>query len=600
MERLLDLPISYRLKTVGIGLRATALALAALAAYPFLGGHAGFHSAAYFTTLALAAAGAVVVWRLPWKRLFESGLGIRFMYAWSFLDILLITAVLGSAPGRELTLFGLYGLTTIFFALSYPRRGQIALMALTIACYLGLESLTGWRVSPAGSFVATSLLGILAFMASFIGRELARQTSLATEHLRESSRRADLLATIARSAHSIGTLDSGRVLTAVTDAVIALHFDAVSMCLFEETGDTYRVIESRGLPDEFLSGEHPNSTLIMRLVRERRTTAFVDDYASDERAVPILREAGFRSVIGTPVWSAGKLAGVLVAGCKGSRRLTAEDIEAFELLAIHASIALENARRFEDERRSVERLGELDNMKDDFLSTVSHELRTPLTAIEVAGLTLEQRWNELDEELRKQMLSRLNANARTLEDIITSLLDFSRMQAGHPYASIERMDLAHVVEAAAVRVAGLFADHALEVDVDGGLMVQGDPMLVDRVVENLLSNAAKHTPKGSRVRLTARRDAGFAVLSVHDDGPGIPADEVARLSDRFFRGRRASSQRTRGLGLGLALVREILGTHGTYLEIESAPGAGARFSFRLPLEPVPGMPRKHARSASRS
>jgi signal transduction histidine kinase len=116
-----------------------------------------------------------------------------------------------------------------------------------------------------------------------------------------------------------------------------------------------------------------------------------------------------------------------------------------------------------------------------------------------------------------------------------------------------------------------------------GLVVQADPMLLDRVVENLLANAAKHTPPGTRVILSVRARGGDAVVSITDDGPGIPANELKRVGDRFYRGMNTATFRIRGLGLGLALVSEILDIHGSRLEVESEVGRGSLFRFRLPI-----------------
>jgi Histidine kinase-, DNA gyrase B-, and HSP90-like ATPase len=115
-----------------------------------------------------------------------------------------------------------------------------------------------------------------------------------------------------------------------------------------------------------------------------------------------------------------------------------------------------------------------------------------------------------------------------------------------------------------------------------GLIVRGDPLLLERVVENLLSNAAKYTPAGSWVHVSANRDGEQTVVAVTDGGPGIPRHEIRNLGQRFFRGGEAHTRETRGTGLGLALVREILVLHGTELEIQSEVGVGSRFSFRLP------------------
>jgi signal transduction histidine kinase len=277
------------------------------------------------------------------------------------------------------------------------------------------------------------------------------------------------------------------------------------------------------------------------------------------------------------------LVAVLTAGTQTERRLEPEEVEAIELLAAQAGRALENAQRFEDERRTVERLAELDRMKRDFLSTVSHEIRTPLTAIEGLGVTLEERWNALSEDTRRELINRMNANSATLNGIITSLLDFSRLEAGRLEAQIKRVDLHKLLGGVATRLDALLADHVFMLHVKQGLEVMGDPFLLDRVVENLLSNAAKHTPGGTRIEVSASADATIAEVSVTDLGPGMSEEDLKNIGQRFYRGGDPNARPTKGIGLGLALVREILELHGTELEVESKIGEGSRFTFRLPL-----------------
>src|SRR5437660_5626359 len=111
------------------------------------------------------------------------------------------------------------------------------------------------------------------------------------------------------------------------------------------------------------------------------------------------------------------------------RAISSPEVEAFELLSAQAGLAMENAQRFEETLRSVERLEELDRLKDDFLATASHELRTPLTVIMGSGFTLEQQWDQLDEPLRRELLQAMNKNAKSLDTLIASLLDFARLGA---------------------------------------------------------------------------------------------------------------------------------------------------------------------------
>jgi signal transduction histidine kinase len=427
-------------------------------------------------------------------------------------------------------------------------------------------------LAAAATLIAAACLAWIAYRAGVAGAR------------RESARRAELLGTVARTARSVSALETDQVLEAVVAGATTLGLEAGNLALFDELEGIYRVAHAIGLPAEYVEAVHPADAGMPGLVRARRETVVVDDYAGHPNAIPALRDEGFRAALATPVWVHGRMTAALVAGTRQPHEVTPEEVEAFELLAALAGRALENARAFEDERRTAERLADLDRLKGDFLSNVSHELRTPLTAVSGMGLTLEQQWDELDEDTRRELLNRLNANARTLDRIIGNLLDYSRLEAGRMEVRQERIRIDELLDQAVARLRLLFATHPLSVEAERGLIVLADPMLLDRVVENLLSNAVKHTPPGTAVTVEAVRDGGQAVVAVADEGPGIPPEEQRHLGDRFFRGRHTAAQRTRGTGLGLALVREILRLHGAELEVQSAVGVGTRFAFRLPAE----------------
>ena len=234
-------------------------------------------------------------------------------------------------------------------------------------------------------------------------------------------------------------------------------------------------------------------------------------------------------------------------------------------------------------RRLNERLTELDRSKDDFVATVSHELRTPLTVIQGLTGVLDAQWSDLGDDQRRDIARRLGANARGLQGIVSTLLDLARIERGGLDPVAEPVALRATVEESLLRLAPLLGDHDVSVDLQDPAVVSTDPRLLDRVLDNLLTNAARHTSAGTAVHVRARpEDAGVRV-EVADDGPGVLPEELERLAEQFYRaGGRPRSGADDGVGLGLALVGDVLAALDSRLEIASEPGRGTTFSFVLP------------------
>lgn len=439
--------------------------------------------------------------------------------------------------------------------------------------------------SPGAGVLVLELasLGVVAFLGSVLSTQLVQQMTALVRTREESDRRAQLLATVAGAATSINVLDPDEVLSHVVDALVAIGFEGSNLCVFQDDGKRFVVKHPRGLPREYTDGVHPATLGMPALVLEHQATVVVNDYAADPRGVPRLRDAGFRAVIASPIWDRGRITAVLVGGTRTRTELTHQDIEAFELLARQAEVALGNVRRFEDERLMVQRFAELDNLKREFIANVSHELRSPLTVIQGMGKTLSSRWRDLDDSTREELLLRTNRNADTLAETINTLLDFSQLEAGRLEARPEPFDVGDLLRRSVDRLSTLFGTREVSLDVADDLIVRADPRLIERVIDNLVSNAAKHTPDTAHVTVSAAAQDGVARVAVSDDGPGIAPADLEHLGERFFRGSDVVARRTRGAGLGLAFARQVVELHGQHLDIASEPGRGSTFAFTLPL-----------------
>ncbi|MGY1811003.1 SpoIIE family protein phosphatase [Blastococcus sp. SYSU D00669] len=281
----------------------------------------------------------------------------------------------------------------------------------------------------------------------------------------------------------------------------------------------------------------------------------------------------------------GPVAGFLVVGLNPHRAFDETCRGFVELVASQISSALVNAGSYEAERRRAEALAELDRAKTDFFSNVSHEFRTPLTLISGPLAELKDSPALAGDARARAELEVVERNAQRLGKLVNTLLDFSRLQAGRIQARFEPVDLAATTAELASVFRSAVERAGLEFTVDCpplGSAVHVDRDMWEKVVLNLLSNAVKFTFEGG-ITVRLRQEGGAAVLTVADTGTGVPADELPRLFERFHRVERARSRSGEGSGIGLAMVRELVGLHGGTITADSEPDVGTTFTVTVPL-----------------
>jgi diguanylate cyclase (GGDEF)-like protein len=300
--------------------------------------------------IALATANvAYLITRVPWEELLHRPSGVRWLYTWSVLDIALITLGIANTGGAGSELFGLYVLAVVLYATTYSPAGQVVLLGLMVAGYLTVVAFE--MVSPGFSQIVVRLggLGLVAYVASFLSRELLGQTRAHDEARTESESRAALLAGVAAAARTMSTLDPGRVLETVVEASRDLGFDGAELCLFDEDAGTWRLAHQRGVEIE-PAPVRPLDAGAAGLVRARRATVVLDDHSGWPLSVRPALDAGYRYVVACPVWSGGELAGALVAGSLTRAAPYPHEVECLDLLAAHAGAAFENARLYAERR----------------------------------------------------------------------------------------------------------------------------------------------------------------------------------------------------------------------------------------------------------
>jgi signal transduction histidine kinase len=282
---------------------------------------------------------------------------------------------------------------------------------------------------------------------------------------------------------------------------------------------------------------------------------------------PILRQKGIKSMLGVPLLVRGVSLGVLHVGTLTPRQFTRDHVELLQLVAERVAIAIERAQIHEE-------LVQLDQLKLSFVAIASHELRTPATSIYGVLKTLQARNNELTDELREELLQVGVKQGDRLRRLLEELLDLSRLDAHaitvEPRPLVLKAALVDVVQGA------LSAADTVELDIPDDLAAVVDPLVLERVVSNLVANAVRYG--APPIRIVAHQSDRHLRVAVEDAGPGVPRELEGRIFDRFARGRGEA-----GHGLGLAIARAYAQAHGGDL-VYDPRARGARFELLIPQE----------------
>jgi PAS domain S-box-containing protein len=231
------------------------------------------------------------------------------------------------------------------------------------------------------------------------------------------------------------------------------------------------------------------------------------------------------------------------------------------------------------ERDAAQRLRSVDDMKNTFLQAVSHDLRTPLAAILGLAITLERGDIHLAEDDARDLAGRIAENARKLERLVTNLLDMDRLARGIVTPKLVLTDVGELV-ARVVAESDMIEPSRLTVDTHP-VTIQAEAAKIERIVENLLANTARHTPTNAHVWVTVREFEDGALLAVEDSGVGVPPELRETIFEPFRQGPEAP-QHSPGVGVGLTLVRRFAELHGGRAWIEEREGGGASFRVFLP------------------
>jgi two-component system sensor histidine kinase KdpD len=370
--------------------------------------------------------------------------------------------------------------------------------------------------------------------------------------------------------------DLGRALTVeqvadIVDAFVARQFGhGIVMWVRDRSGRLQAVL---GAPDD------ASSALASQVVAASGGAVAPADH----------RDAGGAAVL--PLRGTMAVRGALALVDADRAALSPEDRQMLETCSALVGSALERIHYIEVARDSAVEI-EGERLRNSLLSAISHDLRTPLASMVGLSESLQLTGPRLSAE-QASMAKAMAATARRMSALVNNLLDMARLESGAVRLDLQWQPVEEVVGSALAAVEPVMAHHAIDVVVPEDMaLVRFDAVLMERVLVNLLENAARHTPDGCRVRIAASVVDDSFELVVSDNGPGLPQGREAEMFHLFERGQRESA--TPGVGLGLALCHAIVQAHGGTISADAAPGGGARFVIRLPQEQPPVLPTAEA------
>lgn len=277
--------------------------------------------------------------------------------------------------------------------------------------------------------------------------------------------------------------------------------------------------------------------------------------------------------------------GVLLLFPKTSLPLSIDQENLIDTISTHFATALER-EHLESVSRKNEIYEKSEKLHQALLNTVSHELRTPLTSIIGGATALGDPKMSAQPEIREKLALDVIESAERLNQTIENLMDMSRISSGVLKLTDQLFELGDFVRSVVERSARFTPAHSISLNIsDENLFVRGDERILEHVLQNLLSNAARYSAQGTTIEIETLRHGNFAALLIRDEGPGIPAVELAKIFHRFYR---VPGSPPGGVGLGLSIANSIVDAHGGKIHAENrSDRSGAVFTIELPMHSVP-------------
>ena len=443
------------------------------------------------------------------------------------------------------------------------------------------------------------LLGVLIWLTALSLNRIDRERRRVDLAQRRTENRLEVLF---RVSELIRTLHDPYELSYAVAEHVGIHLD-VRRCLFNET-DVERDLEivHRDYCDgvESVAGEHRISDYSSITSREMQQglTVVNNDSKTDPRTAADYHRSyeptGERAYIAFPLLREGRWVASFWASVDQPREWTKEEVSLLQTVAERTWTAIEKLRSETERERLLQSVEEArdaaekaNQLKDEFLATLSHELRNPLNVI-LGYSELLLRMKEIEQSPHLvQMGEALRRNAQSQSQLINDLLDLSRLQRGKISLNQETVSLATIIDNAVETVRTDAATKGVEIRLHASeqlLLVEGDRLRLQQIAWNILNNAVKFTPSGGSIEISLNNEGDRAAFVVTDTGQGIDPSFLPHVFEMFRQADGSNRRRHGGMGIGLALVRQLVQLHGGTISAESGgPNKGSRFTVRLPL-----------------
>jgi len=475
-------------------------------------------------------------------------------------------------------------------AIRYRLVGALVAVGVSLASELGREgylaaTFPGYRYEFSNVAFTIGIQTLVALVAGFTARSLAREAENAADQAlrfqeaarRESMARRELAAFNTAILTGVAAEDLDSSIEQMASAIGRdLGFESFTIMLRE--GDELIVKAMYGMP--FFEDRVPLGRGVTGTVAMTGLALSVPDV--EQFPGYIAADPEMRSEMAAPLRIGEEVIGVVDVESRQAAAFDEPALGVLTRLADQIALVIHSARLHAQQRETLDRLRELDQMKSDFVAIASHELRTPLTAIHGYVRTLVRRFDSLGPDEVRHFLDTISRQSDRMKRLVEDLLFVSKIEAGAIRVEVEEVDLPALLEAT---VESLGPGERSRITIvapapDGP--VRTDPDRVEQILRNLIGNALKFSDPSSPVKVEASVRDGQIGLSVTDRGVGIRPDELGHIFDRFHQASEVLTREAQGAGLGLYITKRLVEALGGSVEVDSTPAEGSTFTVQLP------------------